>query len=286
MISVSKNFQHVPPKLQSNGCLEKVLHCISNPTTHRHSSYYYRDGAIDALRPIYNNKCAYCETSVSAGADLRIDHFRPKLKVVSVNNHNGYYWLTYEWSNLLLACEACNGKKSNRFPVHNEANRIFQPQLEANGYCTIDYQQTYSHVYNTESAILLNPEVDVVENHFIFRPSGEIEGLSSRGKETVAVLQLNRKNLILARKKVVDKFRNRIRNCVADFIQSQNDSHIGLSLKRVFNDLASLQHPSNDYSRLGWFMFNKFDVFFTQQLMDKEAQIVRAAFTRYLNNAL
>jgi len=259
---------------------------MANPSTHRHSSYYYRDGAIEELRPIYSNKCAYCETSASAGADLRVDHFRPKQKLIENTNHGGYYWLTYEWSNLILACEKCNGKKSNRFPIHTEANRIFIPRLDSSGHCTSEYRNTHSTIYTSEAPILLNPEADDVEQHLIFKPNGEVTGLTSRGNETISILDLNRPTLVIARKKMIDGLLNDIHACVDDYIQSGSETHIRLSLKRVFNKMSDLQVPSKEYSRLGWFLFYKFDIFFLQRLPSKEAEIIKKAFNQYIQNTL
>src|SRR5689334_19247956 len=54
-----------------------------------------RGGAMDALLNRFNGKCAYCESPIGPGAYADLENFRPKLQ---------YWWLTYEWSNLLPAC--------------------------------------------------------------------------------------------------------------------------------------------------------------------------------------
>ncbi|HEV7744196.1 MAG TPA: hypothetical protein VGO56_04290 [Pyrinomonadaceae bacterium] len=93
----------------------------------------------------FHGKCAYCESAIDADQPGDIDHFRPKGEVrdlegavVSVGDehgnftsHPGYYWLAYDWRNLLPACADCNRPskkktkgtrvgKGSRFPVANE----------------------------------------------------------------------------------------------------------------------------------------------------------------------
>jgi len=78
----------------------------------------------------YSKKCAYCERSIR-GHSVRVDHFRPKVGILrndgqavrlrdAAAEHPGYYFLAYEWRNLLPTCEHCNVAKSNRFHTGNE----------------------------------------------------------------------------------------------------------------------------------------------------------------------
>ncbi|MBY0507856.1 MAG: hypothetical protein K2X03_28340 [Bryobacteraceae bacterium] len=65
-------------------------------------------------------KCCFCERTV--GEDGHIEHFRPKGAVrqdlESPRSESGYYWLAYEWANLLLSCADCNVRhKANLFPL-------------------------------------------------------------------------------------------------------------------------------------------------------------------------
>jgi len=106
----------------------------------------------------FNGKCAYCESQIIDGRNADIDHYRPKALVTDekdkpvtirfddghTDTHPGYYWLAYEWHNLLPACKYCNqltklkystvGKK-NRFPIrgnyamHPGEERSEQPLL-------------------------------------------------------------------------------------------------------------------------------------------------------------
>lgn len=73
-----------------------------------------------ALKVAQHLKCCFCERTV--GEDGHIEHFRPKGGVRqdsgSPLSECGYYWLAYEWTNLLLSCADCNVRhKANLFPL-------------------------------------------------------------------------------------------------------------------------------------------------------------------------
>src|SRR5215468_8122036 len=74
------------------------------------------------LNRLFRNKCAYCEEKLS-GQPGDVEHFRPKGRVCDATfrqvfidhprwgrniAHPGYYWLAYDWDNLLPSCADCN----------------------------------------------------------------------------------------------------------------------------------------------------------------------------------
>jgi hypothetical protein len=93
------------------------------------------------LFELFHGKCAYCESkplSVEAGD---VEHYRPKSKVSEDPNHPGYYWLAYDVTNLLPACEDCNRNfgKMSHFPVkgqhaHNPKGVVHEKPLLLNPY--------------------------------------------------------------------------------------------------------------------------------------------------------
>jgi hypothetical protein len=81
-----------------------------------------------ALRIAQHDKCGFCESKVTHVAFGDVEHFRPKAAFRAIQGdaltRPGYYWLAYEWTNLLFACEPCNRRhKGNLFPLVDEATR-------------------------------------------------------------------------------------------------------------------------------------------------------------------
>jgi len=85
----------------------------------------------DAMPPRFKSKCWYCEAE-EIRSDMPVDHFRPKGKVDEDEEHEGYWWLAFDWTNYRCACTFCNstrnfvetqGGKGNRFPIFNNECR-------------------------------------------------------------------------------------------------------------------------------------------------------------------
>jgi hypothetical protein len=88
------------------------------------------------FKHVFASKCAYCEGRVRAQSWGAAEHWRPKSGVSVCDKegnhkmvvrhdgvpHPGYYWLAYDWRNLVPVCEECNsGKgKGTQFPIEGE----------------------------------------------------------------------------------------------------------------------------------------------------------------------
>ena len=155
------------------------------------------------LQKLFYNKCAYCEYSLIR-TDVDVDHHRPKGRVHEVPDHPGYYWLAYEWSNLLPACKQCNqlrrdltepgqsGRtpakgKGDKFPLLNEAHRAYSPRDNI----------------KDEDPLLIDPTVDDPSEHMTFNPLGEVVPLSDRGTTSIDVYNLNTKRMNDERKRSI-----------------------------------------------------------------------------------
>ena len=69
-----------------------------------------------------HHKCCFCESKVTHISSGQVEHFRPKGGVRQsprgALKKPGYFWLAYEWTNLLFCCELCNCRfKRNLFPL-------------------------------------------------------------------------------------------------------------------------------------------------------------------------
>lgn len=186
--------------------------------------------------PFYG-KCAYCEQIITGDQRGDIEHYRPKGAVtdaedrrvmVSVDGENrvhpGYYWLAYEWENLLPACVRCNQRniamdgsrigKRNRFPV--EGDHAFTPGGEA-----------------LEKPLLLHPCLDDPEEHLELDGTGLLIGKTDRGEATVRILGLNERNLPESRRRQIDDVRNVCARLISDLVLERTDQVVEASKRRI-----------------------------------------------------
>ena len=156
-----------PANLDSERCKEKIDAILNDPSGYKVTDEYNHDDVRTKLRNHHGIKCVYCESSPIATSTFRIDHYRPKkhIKDLPEENHAGYYWLAYEWTNLMQSCQFCNGCKSNYFPLISELSRVDEHTQHA---LDINRRSPLLNPLNTEQRLLLNPELDEVEKHFIF----------------------------------------------------------------------------------------------------------------------
>ena len=286
MISVKKKFDNPPSALLTKNCKNKIKLSLDEKNEHKFSCYNDSEKTVlKELKNIYNDKCGYCETKLNAGFELEIEHYRPKKKVKEDSTHKGYYWLGYEWSNLLLACINCNrgiGGKGTKFPI--EGKRVYN-----HNYCVIDGLLASKECYplellEKEKPLLLNPEVDEVEKHLIFLPTGEIKGLTNRGKMTIEICNLKRDELIIARKDIVDNILKEIKKDTASFIKKEIDTKtLTYSLEKIFSKILLGVDKEKAYSRVYYFIFLKFDIFILKKLGEKQKVLVEIQFNNFKN---
>jgi len=174
------------------------------------------------LENVFNNKCAYCETYITR-AIPDTEHFRPKKQVrdkvsgsdrsviVKIKDedgnelpHPGYFWLAYNWKNLLPSCHFCNryeGKK-DQFPAlqHVAVTRLTADQIKKLSYQIIKQDGTEDIFYlepedldAREQRKLLHPYFDDPTEHLVFGMDGKViakQG-SAMASETIRVFNLD-----------------------------------------------------------------------------------------------
>ena len=140
-----------------------------------------------ALREAQHDKCAYCESRPIRSRG-QVEHFRPTSGWKHTKGGQlmkpGYFWLAYEWSNLLFSCEMCNdqGHKGNLFPLAGGSTRA-----------TPDVTGT-----SNESPLLINPYDEKPDDHIewntdIPKPKKQ----SAKGRTTIDVFGLDRDVLLM-----------------------------------------------------------------------------------------
>lgn len=231
---------------------------------------FYRDTTIGPLTNLYKDKCAICERK--RGTELQVDHYRPKKprnnKEDRKYNQPGYYWLAYEWSNLIPLCSKCNNKKSNKFPLKNwdENNRISNHinVHGISGFDSVDLKFLHSH----ENPLILNPELEKnPERHFRFNPNGEIVGCTEEGEETIQICDLNRKDLRRERIEISQGFVDEIQSAFDDYGKNykSNKANAKIALKGELNGIfkrlykgTHIDHSHSLFCTFLYFYFNEF----------------------------
>ena len=145
------------------------------------SAIYAHESVKNALLQIQHGKCAFCECKVTHQQYGDVEHFRPKKGYKQKDGdpleRPGYYWLAYEWTNLLISCQICNQKfKKNLFPLRRPSRRAKCHKDDVSG----------------EEPLLIDPSADDPAGHLTFHREFYRPKPSSRwGKITLDAFGLN-----------------------------------------------------------------------------------------------
>lgn len=143
----------------------------------------------DILFEMTDGNCAYCERSLTTGSRLFwvVTHHRPMWGAVGGDGKvdmTAYWWLTYDWRNLLPVCPDCVRAKGTRFPVDG---------ARAGSVDELPDELPY----------LLDPVLDDPAEHLRYDADGTVQALTERGRVTCEVLALNRDPLVRDRQAVL-----------------------------------------------------------------------------------
>ena len=283
MISIDKTKVKKPDVLGNNTIQNNLLEIKDKEKPGKEINNLYNHENVRAtLNKLYNNKCAYCEGITNTPQfTSRIDHFRPKNGIKNVKNHKGYFWLGYEWSNLLPTCEKCNIKKSNEFPLLEGKSTRISDNLKEEGFLEgnkFKFENFNINNLEKENRLLLNPEIDKVEEHLYFLPTGEIAGLTEKGKKSIEIYDLNRSSLIFERRKIIDYIIYEIIDMFLNY-QQYNDL-----LKQFFNNKIAYTEKS-EYSLFRFFIKHFFKLFVITEIENlKLTDISKILTYEYKNN--
>jgi len=142
-----------------------------------------------ALSRLFHAKCAYCEIALESDSGVVHRHRPPSDTLTERREHlpDHYWWLAYHWSNLYLACSACNRAKASHFPIEGRRSPVKGNAADL----------------REELPRLLDPCVDRPHRHLIFDNDGVVYGRTWRGQETIERLDLNREKLVSARREAL-----------------------------------------------------------------------------------
>ena len=170
-----------------------------------------------------HGKCCYCESKFEATSPGAVEHFRPKGAVSQERGrpkeYPGYYWLAYDWNNLLVSCEQCNTAKGTLFPLVDDGARA----------------RSHHDDVDTECPLFIGPSREDPRLHIRFRGAA-VEPLTCKGRSTILGLHLRRGNLREARMKELNRLR-----CLRDSVQIRGELEDKLSPDKFENGKKVLE---------------------------------------------
>lgn len=209
--------------------------------------------------PPFYGKCAYCEAPIRDYQHGDVEHFRPKAGITDENGqpvylldkqgqiqidadgepvkHPGYYWLAYEWTNLLPTCVKCNqdnvrqGRrigKHSRFPV--EGRHAQRPEEVAQ-----------------EKPLLINPlsdqEADDPSHHLVVdTKTGLIGHRTSRGEACLDIFGLN------VRDQLVDDRRKACREVEALWVRLLHARHNPAERAETLKEIEAIHRGERPFT--------------------------------------
>lgn len=140
---------------------------------------FYGGELHDAVAERCRRKCVFCE---SDGGQAHVEHFRPiQVREIDGSRPDDHYaWLTYEWNNLVYACDYCQRARRDQFPLKG---------------ARAPYLASFAEVRRVERPLLLDPYRDPVERHFDFLLTGQCRPLTAKGAATFAIFDLDTERL-------------------------------------------------------------------------------------------
>ncbi len=204
----------------------------------------YADAPVKStLVTAQHGKCAFCESRVTHIAYGGVEHFRPKRAVRRAVGRPlirpGYFWLAYDWDNLLLACQLCNQRhKQNLFPLRVERDRC----------------RSHADPLAREQPVFIHPGQEDPTQFITFVGSSAVPvRRSRRGRRTIDELGLNRSELLDVRQGRLNDLADRVSTIkvLADaLLKLPNDPEILVEIAKHQAALADAQHASAEYAAM------------------------------------
>jgi uncharacterized protein (TIGR02646 family) len=240
----------IPTKITKDGAVENKKNCNSfdiDPTPFLKgefeikSSIYGHSTVKSVLKKAHHRKCCFCEKD--QGDEYgQVEHFRPKkgYKVAKGDEivRPQYFWLAYDWTNLLFVCATCNsaGYKGNLFPLLNEADRV----------------GSFKEDIVIEEPLLLNPCGDKDPRDHISFVNEFPKAKTIYGKKTIEICGLDRDTLNDMRRKLIADIEARIVILAASEGVSQDDE------QKARDYLRKAKSPEGEFSAAATDYINQF----------------------------
>lgn len=242
---------------------------IHNQAIESGKSRKVKDTIYKKLKHVYINprgqfhgKCAYCEVKIFGDQAGDIEHFRPKAGIIDENTgkpveikvgknikpHPGYYWLAYDWKNLLPSCVLCNRPSSG----HSSG-----PIGKRNFFPVVGSHANSPGGEAKEKPLLIHPVFDYPERYLDVDETGIIyaKNRSLRGKTCIRIFGLNERDLPNDRRKTYKDVKLKLAflsSVAADFDQNTVKGYLSelIKIKEGFEAFTSAARKAiADYVR-------------------------------------
>lgn len=238
----------VPPSLKRWGEKRTKLDCAAydaRPNDYQDGTerfakkeYYKSRPVKKSLVEMHGSKCCYCESLFADPGYLHVEHFRPSGGVRQELDQKedelpGYYWMTYKWENLFLACLGCNSShKGTRFPLADASKRA----------------RSHHADLRDEDPLFIDPAEDDPRSHIRFDEDLPF-GTTEEGKKSIDGLGLRRPELRVQRRKVLGEIETRI-SILDAAASSPKDSKLQALASKARAYIEEARQPGAEFSSM------------------------------------
>lgn len=269
----------IPPEwLEKADKLRKEINSITDPADRAEYINKHPMWAElkNVLEKISHNKCWYSEAKASLSL-YDVDHFRPKGEVRkcplvdSVENENGYWWLSYDWTNYRLSGQICNRPNKDREDGKTKGKHNYFPLRKGSSIASEPDDDLTAEV-----KYLLDPTDEDDPSFITFDNTGEVYPSTTndtweyqRAIISIDLLNLNFERLTGKRREVwiyCTRLINQAQNIMAE---SNNITQAKLlyKLKEIRNQIKELLKPEAELSSVARACLLKSDYFWARNLV-------------------
>ncbi len=260
MISVRKNPNEIPPILQSDQtqqAIETLLE-IGKFVGYPRLDILMHEQVLGKLLEIHYNKCAFCEEGISIEESTAfLAHYRsPEL----------YYWLVYEWTNLLPVCEECKLYEDSQFPIMNKQKRVKTPPNDRNLW-RID-----SNIHLAEAPLIINPELDIPEKYIAIDREGNLQPIKRnlRATSTITAYKINMGSSAVARHRIIRQITQKLYQAATTLLEETKRYPTPLPLLKkyfdpILKELNTMAAQRTPHAMMGKNMLFNFEYFFIDE---------------------
>ncbi len=269
MISVRKNPNDIPAILQSPETEEiiQTLLEIGKFVGYPRLDILMHQDVLGKLLEIHYNKCAFCEAGISIEESTAfLTHYRsPEL----------YYWLIYEWTNLLPVCEECKLYEDSQFPIMNKHKRVKSPPENRMLW------RADSDIHLAEEPLIINPELDVPEKYLAIDRDGNFQPIKRnlRAASTITAYKINMGSSAVARHRIIRQITQKLYESATQLLEETVLYPTPFPLLQKYfetalTELNAMAAQRTPHSMLGKNMVFNFEYFFVDDCEDFEVMRV------------